>query len=84
MQYAGIPVLSCCQTLTSGSIQQLGPPDEAQVSGPGPQRLSLAKAQVCVKVISLQVLLSINGVVATGVVWTVDPDLAQNNQSKTA
>lgn len=75
-------VFSCCQSLTSGGVQQLGPPDEAQVSGPGPHCLSLTKAQVCVEVISLQVLLSVNGVVATGVVRAVHPDLSQTNQKK--
>lgn len=61
--------------LTSTCIQQLCSLDETQVTGPGPQSLGLPKAEPGVEVVCLQALLPINGVVATGIVWAVHPNL---------
>lgn len=76
-----ITLLQCHQTsfikcpLTSTCIQQLCSLDETQVTGPGPQSLGLPKAEPGVEVVCLQALLPINGVVATGIVWAVHPNL---------
>lgn len=71
--------------LTSAGVEQLGPLDEAQVAGPGPQRLGVPEAQFGVEVVGLQTLLPVDGVVAAGVVRTAHPDLktkaAQRNST---
>lgn len=67
------PNIKC--PLTSTCIQQLCSLDETQVTGPGPQSLGLPKAEPGVEVVCLQALLPINGVVATGIVWAVHPNL---------
>ena len=62
-------------SLTPASAEQLCPLDEAQVACPGPQSLRVSKTELGVKVICLQALLPIDGVVATGTVGAVHPDL---------
>lgn len=65
---AGLP-------LTSTGVKQLRPLDEAQVARPGPQSLGVPEAQLGVEMVSLQTLLAVDGVVATGIVGTAYPDL---------
>lgn len=64
--------------LTSACIKELCPLDEAQVAGPGPQSLGIPEAQFGIEMISLQTLLPVDGVVATGIVRTAHPDLKTN------
>lgn len=66
--------------LTSACIQELGPLDEAQTPGPGPQGVGLPEAKSGVEVVRLQALLPIDGVVAAGAVRAVHPDLKTQNQ----
>lgn len=68
--------------LTSARIQQLGPLDEAQVARPGPQSVGLPKAESGVEMIRLQALLPVDGVVATGTVRAVHPDLNKHKTKK--
>lgn len=74
------PNIKC--PLTSTCIQQLCSLDETQVTGPGPQSLGLPKAEPGVEVVCLQALLPINGVVATGIVWAVHPNLHKKKKKK--
>ena len=61
--------------LTSAGVGELGPAEEAQVSGPGPDGLRVAEAEPGVEVVRLQRLVPVDGEVAAGVVATVHPDL---------
>lgn len=73
--------LTCLKCLlTSACIQQLGPLDEAQVASPGPQSVGLPKAESGVEVVCLQALLPIDGVVATGAVRAIHPDLHKDRK----
>lgn len=65
--------------LTSACVKQLCPLDEAQVACPGPQSLGIPEAQFGIEMISLQTLLPVDGVVATGIVRTAHPDLKTND-----
>ena len=62
-------------SLTPASVEQLCPLNEAEVARPGPRGLGVSKTGLGVKVICLQALLPIDGVVATGTVGAVHPDL---------
>ncbi len=61
--------------LTSTGISQLSAPQEAQVARPRPHSLGVAEAELGVEVVSMQRLLTIDCVVACGVVRTAHPDL---------
>lgn len=50
-------------TPTSAGVRQLSAPQEAQVTGPGPDRLRVPEAQLGVKVVGVQRLLPIDRVV---------------------
>lgn len=63
------------RTLTSTGISQFSAPQEAQVAGPRPDGLGVTEAELGVEVVSMQRLLSVNCVVACGVVRTAHPDL---------
>lgn len=65
--------------LTSACIKELCPLDEAQVACPGPQSQGIPEAQFGIEMISLQTLLPVDGVVATGIVRTAHPDLKTND-----
>lgn len=75
--------MDVCQhlCLTPTGVGKLGPLDEAEVPGPGPQCVWISEAEFGVKVVSLQTLLSVDGVVTRGRVRTVYPDLT-DTQSK--
>ena len=80
--YTGLVVTFIrCPPLTSTCIQQLRPLDEAQVARPGPQSLGLPEAEPGVEVIGLQALLPVDGVVATGAMRTVHPDLKRGREA---
>lgn len=68
--------------LTSACIQELRPLDEAQVACPGPQSVGFSKAESGVEMIRLQALLTVDGVVATGTMRTVHPDLNKNKKAR--
>lgn len=61
--------------LTSVGVRELGAAEEAQVPRPGPDRLSVSKAEPGVEVIGLEDLLAVAAVVAAAVVSAVHPDL---------
>lgn len=63
--------------LTSAGISQLSAPQEAQVARPRPDSLGVAEAELGVEVVSMQRLLTINCVVACGIVRTAHPNLLQ-------
>lgn len=60
---------------TSTGVQEIGSLYETQVTCPGPQCLRVTKAELGVEVVGLEALLPVDGVVATGVVRAVHPDL---------
>lgn len=61
---------------TSGGCCEFSPADEPKVSCSSPERLSsIAKAEASVEVICLKSLTVIDGVVATGCMGTVHPNL---------
>lgn len=68
-------------SFTSACIQQLSPLDEAQVACPGPQSVGLPKAESGVEMICLQALFPVDGVVATGAMRTIHPDLNEDRVS---
>lgn len=61
--------------ITSVSIGELGAAEEAQVACPGPNRLSVSKAQSGVEVVRLKDLLAVSAVVPAAVMSAVNPDL---------
>lgn len=61
--------------LTSTGISQVCAPQEAQVARPRPDSLGVAEAELGVEVVSMQRLLTVNCVVACGIVRTAHPDL---------
>lgn len=65
-------------SLTSAGVGELGPPQEAQVSGPGPNRLSVAEAEPGAEMVRLQNFVSVDGEVTAGVVAAVHPNLQTN------
>lgn len=71
----GMSKLSNISALTSAGVSQLRAPQEAQVAGPRPDRLGVAKAQLSAEVVSVQRLLTVNCVISCGVVRTAHPDL---------
>lgn len=68
---------------TSAGISQLGPAQEAQVSGPSPHRLRVPEAQPGAEVVRLQRLVAVDGEVSAGVVAAVHPDLRAQTQPGT-
>lgn len=66
--------------LTSVGVRELGAAEEAQVPRPGPDRLSVSKAEPGVEVIGLENLLAVAAVVAAAVVSAVHPDLRQEHE----
>lgn len=65
-------------SLTSAGVGELGPPQEAQVPGPGPNRLSVAEAEPGAEMVRLQNFVSVDGEVTAGVVAAVHPNLQTN------
>lgn len=63
------------RVLTSTGISQFSAPQEAQVASPRPDSLGVSEAKLGVEVVSMQGLLTVNCVVACGVVGTAHPDL---------
>lgn len=72
--------LQLSSALTSVGVSQLGPAQEAQVSGPSPHCLRVPEAQPGAEVVRLQRLVAIDGEVSTGVVAAVHPDLHSQPQ----
>lgn len=63
---------------TSSGCCELGPADEPKVSRPGPESLSsISEAQAGVEMISLKSLAIVDGIVATGCMGAVHPDLQE-------
>lgn len=65
------------RSLTSTCVQQLSPLDEAQVARPGPQSLGISKAEFGIEMICLQAFLPVDGVVSTGTMRAIHPDLGK-------
>lgn len=63
--------------LTSVGVGELGAAEEAQVARPGPNRLSVPKAESGVEVVGLEDLLAVTAVVTAAVVSAVHPDLQE-------
>lgn len=61
--------------ITSIGIGELSAAEEAQVTRPGPNCLSVSKTKSGVEVIRLKELLTVTAVVSTAVMSAVDPDL---------
>lgn len=80
MQQNGVTPSS---VLTSTGVRQLGPAEEAQVSGPSPDSLRVSEAELGAEVVRLERLIAVNGEVAAGVVATVDPDLQTHMCTRT-
>lgn len=69
----------CC---TSAGSCELCPTNKPQVSGPSPERLrGVAEAQAGVEMIGLKGFVVVDGVVATGRVGTVHPNLCGKRES---
>lgn len=63
---------------TSSGCCELSPADETKVSCPSPERLSsIPKAEASVEMISLKSLTIVDGVIATGRMGTVHPNLQE-------
>lgn len=68
---------------TSAGRRQLRAPHEAQVAGAGPERLRrVPEAQAGVEVVGLKGLVVVDGVVATGCVGAVHPNLCRERREK--
>lgn len=67
--------------LTSAGVGELRPPQEAQVAGPRPSGLGVAKAQPGTEVVGVKRFLPVDRVVAGGVVGAAHPDLRARRAS---
>jgi len=65
-------------SLTSTGVCEFCSLDKSQVSSFGPECLRISKAQFSVEVVSLQVFLSVYGVVSCCIVGTVHPNLGKS------
>lgn len=70
---------------TSAGRRELGAPHESQVSGASPECLRrVAEAQAGVEVVGLERLVVVDGVVATGCVGAVHPNLCRDGGNVTS